>query len=181
MMKFICILIVLISLTQEGSTYDVIDGLFQNIGTYNFPGTKKSTTYYLSRQMRVNWIEANLLCRRYEMEMLSLETEGEYNNFQTIFNTNLNSFDEFVNVAAVELEPFSGGPNAPWMWESGNLVETQNKWVPNKPDNVGEEHCLCLAKQFDAFYYDDMPCRSNYYIVKFVCQKTITNKGVKTF
>ena len=34
-MKFICLFVVLISLNQEASSFDVIDGIFNNIGTFS--------------------------------------------------------------------------------------------------------------------------------------------------
>ena len=143
-MKLICLFVVLIYLNQKVSSIDVIDGIFKNLATFSKykkkryycfvlylfhydyfavkTGIRNVTNYYLTRSLQAIWMEALLFCQKFNMDMLTLETEEEHNNFQIILKNNIANFDSYTYIGAVELKPFSKGPNAPWMWvNSGQL------------------------------------------------------------
>lgn len=48
------------------------------------------------------------------MELLTLGSQEEYDNFQTIYQKNINDFDVFTNVGGVKQYP-SSNANEPWM------------------------------------------------------------------
>ena len=136
-------------------------------------GTKNSTTYYMTRFVRGNWLDSLLFCQKFNMDMLTLESEKEYDNFQTILKNNTSILDGMIYVGAVELEPYKMGPNAPWMWvKSGQQVNTTNKWNVGKPDNTGVgQSCLGLYKG-SGYRYDDFFCNTPSSHVKIVCKKS---------
>lgn len=202
MMKLIFFILELFSSNQEASTLNVIDGVFKNIGTFSMykkletllinhryycfadhTGTRNSTTYYLSRGLQASFIDSMLLCHKFNMDMLTLETEKEYDNFQTIYKNNFNDFESMTHIGAIEVEQFSleEKRNGPWMWlKSGQFVNTTNKWNRVKPVNSGADG-LFLYKTETGFDYDEQYSGTSMDIFKYVCQNTRSVKGIKLF
>ena len=136
-------------------------------------------TYFSSRDLRLHWIEAFMLCRTFDMDLVELPSATESDNFLRLCaqkNSDLNS--DFFHIGA----SYAGlGVNEYYWMTTGNRINYALQWGPNQPDNVnGIENCLSIQKQTGSYKFNDMNMDTTSFKHKFICQR-ITNSCSNSF
>lgn len=130
-------------------------------------------TYYLPRYFNSSWQNARSICRSYDMDFLTLETEAEANIFLELCRDHAGLFEDYAHIGGITTK---GGSTNDWFWvNSGKKVSYQLKWAESEPDNGygGTELCLSIVrKPGDTFYFNDIRCNES--VTQFVCQQNST-------
>lgn len=130
-------------------------------------------TYYLPRYFNSSWQNARAICRSYDMDFLTLETEAEANIFFELCRDHAGLFGDYAHIGGITTQ---GGSRDQWYWvNSGKKVNYSLKWADSEPDNGygGTELCLSIVrKPGDTFYFNDIRCSES--ITQFVCQQNTT-------
>lgn len=128
-------------------------------------------SYYSSRDLKVHWIDAFVLCRTFNMDLVELPTEAESVYFLNLCaqrDSDLNS--NFLHIGGsyvgVELNDFY------WM-SSGQRINYTMDYAPGQPDNMhGIEQFLSIYRHPQSYKFNDMDNIVTKW--KFICQR-ITN------
>lgn len=134
--------------------------------------------YYFPRYFKSNWIEAQGICRAYNMELARFETINEVNKVFDLFRANyeLSSISTFwMFVDGMTPAP---GSNNNWYWtQTGRKVSFSIPWATSNPSG-GHEQCLSIGRHGSnhPWSFNDVPYEG--YKNIFLCQKT---KSRKTF
>lgn len=136
------------------------------IGTIN-----TTTTYYVSKGMRLNWVSANYYCQTFGMEMAQFTTQAIFDKVQTLFLANPNEFDGYTNIGGIKISPAGSNPGT-WMWLNGQEIDHISKWVPGTPNEYNSAYCLCFQNHGNVMKYEDIHCYNDQ-LLRFMCQKTV--------
>jgi len=124
-------------------------------------------TYYFS-DIALDWVQSNLMCKTFGMELLTLNTEAEY----VMFN------DLARKSKPVSLHYYMGGlrtKNNVWYWmDTGDQIKTM-KWHPGEPNfDLNIHICLTFFNDPDMqnATMNNISCRTQEYPLKFACQMT---------
>jgi hypothetical protein len=133
-------------------------------------------TYFLS-ELKLNWIEAQLTCRSYGMNLLEIADSEEFSKIKDIYKQNKTSFTG---------QTYIGGSNLfkkPWHWIGSGKPMTLNhtEWNTGGPDGQHvEEYCTAILRNSaKEFVINDVPCRSDQYTWEFICEKIEKEKSNK--
>lgn len=101
------------------------------------------------------------------MDVLSLDTANEADEFLAICLSHIDRFEEHTHVGGMTLtpkDPFQ------WYWvDSGEKIFYPLRFKPGQPDNSGDkEMCLGIQKHLGAFAFNDIACSG--WESKFICQ-----------
>ncbi|KAH8324332.1 hypothetical protein KR074_005407 [Drosophila pseudoananassae] len=132
------------------------------------PFIKINSGYYYFGRESLNWYEAYEKCRQFDSELVTFETDGEFDAVSSYLLSNA-AHDNF--------------------WTSGNdLAQTGShrwftsgrhmnslRWARNQPDNAGQrEHCVHMGFIYpDSQKYElnDRPCSNhNESLFKYICE-----------
>jgi hypothetical protein len=122
--------------------------------------------YYLSRHLKGNFPTAHLFCKNFGMNLATLTTLEEYNNFKSVIIK--------LNRADVHMELFFvGGTRVgaqSWYWLSGgNDLAYKLNWGEGEPNNPVKEQCLSFYANNGALFWNDMTCDTP--AIRFLCEK----------
>ncbi|CAO1326778.1 unnamed protein product [Diamesa tonsa] len=175
-MCFMLLLLVTIAVAENSESL-VINQLFKNLGSldYSYDGSDYTSTYYLSREIKLTWAHALMFCRSFGMELASLPTEQLADKFTRLCFLNDPFFDQYTHIGATYI---GAGLNR-WYWLStGKPVDYHLKMIPGQPDNQrGTQNCLALEKQNGPFLFDDIDAFGRHE-EKFVCESRPKNNKV---
>jgi Lectin C-type domain len=122
-------------------------------------------TYFLS-ELKLNWIEAQLLCRSYDMSLLEIDDLDEFNLIKDIYKQNKTG------------QTYIGGTNLfkkSWYWIGSGKPMTLNhtEWNAGGPDGQhADEYCTSILKNpGNEAVINDVPCRTDKHIWEFICEK----------
>lgn len=185
------------------SSYTIEDVAFNKIGTYsklkyfkrfqlkflcktiqflfiaNNQGQEK--TYFIPRYFTSSWANVRAICKSYDMDFVSLDTEDEADNLLAMCKKQSNLFGTWTHIGAITLldkrKDF-------WFWvNSGKHIDYTLKFYDGRPDNLKNvQHCLTMGNtDVKNFFFDDISCNSeddnNDY--KFVCERRNNPEKVK--
>ncbi|CAO1337642.1 unnamed protein product [Diamesa tonsa] len=170
-MCFLLLVLVTIVVAENPETL-VINQLFKNLGSLNYRYDESfyTSTYYVSREIKLTWAHALMFCRSYGMELASLPTKELSEQFMQLCYLNAPSFDQYTHVGGTYI---GAGLNR-WYWLStGKPVDYQLPMRPEQPDNAGGyQNCLALDKQNGPFLFDDIDSFGRHE-EKFVCESRL--------
>lgn len=89
------------------------------------------------------------------MDVLSLETEEEADDFLKLCHRQPELFEDLTNIGGMSLE---GKSRDHWYWvKSGNRIVYPMKFAVGEPNNCGgQEYCLTIFKyRTQGFFYND--------------------------
>lgn len=113
---------------------------------------------------QLNWHSAYMFCKRFNMELLTIESDEEQQNIvKFVLDSGLiGLMDHSFWMAGTDVH---GRGN--WTWMTTGLTLTQyTNWKPGQPDNYQSvNHCLGTA--YDEFTWIDAPCDDE---KTFVCE-----------
>ena len=112
-------------------------------------------SYYSSRSLKLHWIEAFMLCRTFDIDLVELPTEAEADYFLRLCaqkESDLNS--DILHIGG----SYAGlGVNEYYWMKTGKLNNYTMKWAPNQPDNRNEiENCLSVDRHTGSFKFNDI-------------------------
>ncbi len=110
--------------------------------------------------MQRNWSEAFDYCKKKDMDLLSLETEKEFDLIRKHISKSGLPKDFYWTGGSDELE------EGKWMWASINKEITFSNWRFNQPDGGRKENCLYLHSR-DDFRWGDWMCNMAQH---FICE-----------
>ncbi|CAO1339072.1 unnamed protein product [Diamesa hyperborea] len=154
-MCFMLLVLVTIAVAENSETL-VINQMFKNLGslTYNYDGKDCTSTYYVSREIKLTWAHALMFCRSFGMELASLPTKQLADKFTQLCFENAPSFDKWTHVGGT----YIGAGLNKWYWLSTGKPVGYNLTMPSgQPDNAGGvQSCLSLDKQNGPFLFNDI-------------------------
>ena len=120
--------------------------------------------------MQVSWFKARQSCRSYGANLLSFETDKE---FQAIisqlqsFDSSVDEdaqdyFDTFFWLAGNDLEE-----EGKYVWSGSNKPVKAGKWARTQSFNVYDEDCVHLYKVRGKYRMNDFTCDAHMY---YICQ-----------
>lgn len=118
-----------------------------------------------------HWDQALAICSSYGMELMSIETKEEEDNFNTICNPQLHLFGQYNHIGGLTTV---GGTKDDWYWiHSGEKIQFPLAWPPGEPNFANSQKCLALHKTTGRFMYNDIDCYGRHQ-EKFVCQAKVS-------
>ncbi|CAO1325724.1 unnamed protein product [Diamesa serratosioi] len=173
-MKLNLLLLLLVSIVaaQDPQTL-VVNQMFKNLGSldYTLDGRQCTSTYYVSRQIKLVWANAFMFCRSFGMELVSLPTKELADKFTQLCYINAQFFDVFTHIGGTYI---GAGLNR-WYWIStGKPVSYHLPMLPGEPNNYGgAQTCLALEKPYGKndrpFLFNDVDAFGRHE-EKFVCE-----------
>ncbi|KAL7036600.1 hypothetical protein ACKWTF_008859 [Chironomus riparius] len=152
----------------------VNDVAFIKLGTYRGfadDGSEYQKSYFISRYSKTPWAESKAICRAFDLEFTTLESNSELQSFLNIIDNNsyLRTIsDTFFWIDGISLTPKS---KTDWYWtKSGKKLTFSLPWALNQPDFLRvDEFCLALGKSSNQkFGFHDGICSAS---ISFVCQR----------
>ncbi|CAO1377043.1 unnamed protein product [Diamesa tonsa] len=131
-------------------------------------GVKQIKTYYVSRELRLNWANSFMFCRSFGMDLVEHTTEDEADKFLKLFGDHATTLETWYHIGG----SYMGAAKNDFYWmTTGEQVSYPLKFRRGLPDNyLGKEKCLSINKQPGSFKLNDVDCYSTW-IWNFVCQK----------
>ncbi|KAL7019626.1 hypothetical protein ACKWTF_011183 [Chironomus riparius] len=145
---------------------------FKELGCYTDNTNLIVKKFYYPRYFRSNWIEAQMICKSYDMELARFETVDEVNDvFAFLKNSSDNVFQNgyWIFVGGIASTP---GSVTSWYWtQTGVKVSFDIPWATSNPSG-GHEQCLSIGKHGFGYplSFNDVPYEG--YKNIFLCQKT---------
>ncbi|CAO1340874.1 unnamed protein product [Diamesa tonsa] len=169
-MKLIVLLVALVTIAvAEDPETLVINQMFKKIGSldYHYDGRDYTSTYYVSRDIKLVWSQAFMFCRSFGMELASLPTKELSDRFTQLCFENAPFFDRFTHIGG----SYIGAGLNRWYWLStGKPVGYPLPMIPGEPNNArGQQTCLALEKQNGPFLFNDIDA-FGFHEEKFVCE-----------
>lgn len=129
-------------------------------------GYEKS--YYVAKNIKAYWSIAAGICKSFELEFLSLETEAEASELLQLCSNNSETFDQHTHIGGITTSPKSLDE---WYWiNSYNRIDYPLRFRHDQPNNYGgDEFCLSLQKEGNNFEFNDIKCYESWR-EKFICQ-----------
>lgn len=157
------------------------------IGKFNFTlvgrhvsGASYKKAYYVPRWYRVFWVHARPLCQASGMEILTLDTQSEADNFLNLLNNSafLASLrdDGAYHIGAISHTPRT---TTDWYWvASRKKTNFVLKFGSGQPDfDGGDDYCLNVytpSWNQPNFGFNDVSCNRRAE-VRFICEKDESN------
>ena len=135
-------------------------------------------TFWYPTHYRGTWAESVAICKSFNMQLITLDSDAEARHFLSLFIDNSPLFDQFTHLGAVGSIPRT---LTEWFWvENTQKVNFTLVFGSGLPDNYGgNEVCLSLGYVSNTFYFNDLKCYESY-SSKFVCQ-TISYEPLSKF
>lgn len=125
---------------------------------------KKS--YWVPRHFKAQWQYARPICQSLGLDIVSLDTLGEYQAVAEMCEKERDFFGNFVHVGGIAISKQS---KTEWYWVgSKQNVSYEMVWQDGQPDN-DNEWCLSLQKD-GQFKFSDVSCYGGPE-ENFICQK----------
>lgn len=139
--------------------------------------SSKNKTYYVSLTFKADWMGAVNFCRTNGMEIMTVESQEESENFIKLCDKNAGKFDSSPGW----ISAFVGGAQynvttkTIWNWyQSGKRFNSTIHWAVLEPNNNAgaTESCMAVNQEEGYFGYNDVPCYEKYDLyLTFICQK----------
>lgn len=132
----------------------------------------KKKTYYMVPYIHLDWVDALMYCRSFEMHLASFNTQEDQMEFQKIYLQHSNLFEatDCASIGAI----FKDGcgirhdTKKCWYWMNTGLNIETLKWGPDEPNNrFPPENCACIKRHGNDLLLHDFPCNS---LRQFVCE-----------
>lgn len=124
-------------------------------------------TYYVSGDLKVNWIEAYNTCRSHDMHLLSLNTAEDYQEFKKLYIFNKHLFEKHTYIGGSKMNSHS------WYWVNDGSPINTIAWGRGEPNGGdAKDYCTDIVLQGNDLVLNDLPCRAIQYIFRFICEKT---------
>ncbi|XP_017471266.1 PREDICTED: C-type lectin 37Da-like [Rhagoletis zephyria] len=125
----------------------------------NYPFTKIGNKYYLvNTGMKMNWFEAAHVCRTYDSDLATIESEAEMNALAFHLTTN-GQLGKYFWTSGSDL-----AVEGKFMSLSNGRPMTYTKWSGGQPDNAGNnEDCVHLWNVNNLLHMNDYPCTGEGY------------------
>lgn len=111
-------------------------------------------SFYTLHDKAKNWQQGQSECQANGGDLLSMETEKEYQFInKTIQNRNTGNNEWFIGLTRTR-------SNRIWKWVSGHSL-TINKWQPNEPSGDRDGYCVIMAKNWPRKHrgkFNDLRC-----------------------
>lgn len=129
-----------------------------------------SKTYYIPRFLRSSWIHMRSVCTSFGMEVLSLDTEDEYDHFMRLCLKKSSFFDGASLIGAVTNSRLGADG---WFWlNSGERISYALDWAKDEPNFSGNvEFCLSMKMYGSVFKFNDVSCNRQHEL-QFICQQS---------
>jgi len=140
-------------------------------GGFTEEGSEYQKSYFLSRYSKAPWAESKAICKAFDLELVTLESNSELQSFLNIINNNsyLRTLSgTYLWADGISLTPKS---KTDWYWtKSGKKLTFPLPWALNQPDFLRvDEYCLALGKYNNSnFEFHDGICSL---FISFVCQR----------
>ena len=125
-------------------------------------------SYFLSRELEVNWIDAFVLCKTFNMDLVELPTEAEADFFLASCEQHVSPNNYYLvgaSYVGVDLNEFY------WM-TTGKIIDYKLKYLPGEPDNYKNiERFLSIKKGSDGCKFNDISLKDEHH---FICQSITT-------
>ncbi|CAO1417939.1 unnamed protein product [Diamesa hyperborea] len=167
----VLVLLTVVSCVLCNPRENVIPKFFRNIGHFeysDYQGVKQMKTYYVSRELKMNWVNAFMFCRSFDMDLAELTTEEEADKFLKLFGDHATTLEIWYHVGG----SYMGVAKNDFYWmTTAKQISYPLKFYPGQPDNyLGKEKCLSIAKYVGPYLFYDVDCYDTW-IWNFVCQK----------
>ncbi|CAO1325700.1 unnamed protein product [Diamesa serratosioi] len=177
-MKLNLLLLLLVSIVAADDHQTlVINQMFKNLGSldYTLDGRQCTSTYYVSREIKLVWAHALMFCRSFGMELVSLPTKELADKFTQLCYNNAQFFDKYTHIGGT----YIGAGLNNWYWISdGKPVSYPIPMLPGEPNNArGVQNCLALDKQNGPFLFNDIDA-FGHHEEKFVCESKPKSNNV---
>ncbi|XP_017771138.1 PREDICTED: C-type lectin 37Da-like isoform X2 [Nicrophorus vespilloides] len=125
--------------------------------------TYGNKTYYFEINNQMNWHNAYLACKQYNMELISIDSDAEFDYIREFINT-LTA----TNKVSVWTSGNDVGTEGVFKWMSNGRRVFSNRWHNGQPDNAGSnEDCIHFWYIGNVYLLNDLNCESN---MAFICQ-----------
>lgn len=102
-------------------------------GGFFADGRPYEKAYYMSSFIKTSWVNVRPFCQSYGMDILSLETAAEADNFLRLCQYNYNIMDPFTYIGGYS--SLVKNPNS-WYWvNSGKKIDYSLKWGAGQPND----------------------------------------------
>ncbi|XP_017784016.1 PREDICTED: C-type lectin 37Da-like [Nicrophorus vespilloides] len=121
-------------------------------------------TYYFNKLSKLNWFNAALACKRYNMQLVTLDSYSEFQNVKDLIieSVGLNG-NMHIWVGGTDL-----AEEGRFTWINGKAFELALNWAPTQPDNAKKiEHCLEIGYHSYGIKFNDLPCNT---LAAFICE-----------
>ncbi|XP_016997352.3 C-type lectin 37Da-like [Drosophila takahashii] len=177
MLKKLLPALLVVSSFNLGFSYDkyatqILNGNPNNLAINSSPFIKINDGYYYFGQDQVNWYVAYEICRKLGSELVTFETDGE---FDAVIG--------YIKGQGIRANYWTSGNDlgktGTHNWFSNAQRININRWAPRQPDNYkGREHCIQFGYIYGSskdYQLDDSPCgESKNYVCKAPKQETIS-------
>lgn len=122
-------------------------------------------TYYFSTELKLNWIQALVMCRSYDMSLVSFNTAVDYIEFKELYMENVDLFEEHTHIGGSKIN------RNDWYWVNSGSQVTTMKFAKGEPNGafIGE-NCLNMLQEGNKLVLNDLPCSN--VALKFVCESS---------
>lgn len=126
--------------------------------------------------MKSDAAHARSVCQSYEMDLMTLDSKQEYDDFMNAIVIKASSLvDQWYTMGAFTTVK---GTKDNWRWSrTGNKINFDINWAPNEPDGAKNNLCLTMLNT-PRFIFFDSPCYG-YLNYGFFCEKTIETFDVR--
>ncbi|SPP85493.1 C-type lectin 37Da-like [Drosophila guanche] len=173
MLKFTVLFLGLVSSAQvswahEKFTIQINDGNAIGAVLKSEPFTKINEGYYFFGRERVNWYVAYEKCRELDAELVTFETDGEFDHIAGYLKANADRDNYWTSGNDL-------GSTGTHKWFSNGQRINSMRWAHDQPDNAGNrEHCIHLGYIYEdsqRFELNDRPCADDANsLFKFICE-----------
>ncbi|CAO1417933.1 unnamed protein product [Diamesa hyperborea] len=170
----VLVLLTVVSCVLCNPRENVIPKFFKKIGQFEFSddqGSNQIKTYYISRQLKMNWANSFMFCRSFDMDLVELTTEEEADKFLKLFADHAITLETWYHIGG----SYMGAAKNDFYWmTTAEQISYPLKFYPGQPDNYGgKEKCLSIAKHPGSFKFNDVDCYDTW-IWNFVCEKIVS-------
>ena len=136
-------------------------------------GENKIKSYFITRDFKLNWGNALSFCKSFEMDLVTLETAAESDNFFNLCEKGTNNFYPYLFIGGTNI----GVDKDSWYWmKTGVEIKYNLRFSEGEPFNAGgRENCLAIYNNVDkkTFGLNDLECYGDI-AASFACEK-VTN------
>ncbi|EDW27288.1 GL21206 [Drosophila persimilis] len=173
MLKYTVLFLALVSSAKEGwgrerFTIETHDGNHIGAVLKSAPFIKIDDGYYFFGRESVNWYVAYEKCRELEAELVTFETDEEFDAIARYLKANADRGNYWSSGNDL-------GKTGIHKWFSNGQRINSLRWAHGQPDNAGDkEHCIHLGyiyKDSQGFELNDRPCAyDGNSLFRFICE-----------
>ncbi|XP_017069718.2 C-type lectin 37Da [Drosophila eugracilis] len=153
---------------REKFTIQIAEGNTVDAELKAEPFVKINGGYYFFGRESLNWYEAYEKCRELDSELVTFETDGEFDAISAHLMANRSRENYWTSGNDL-------GKTGTHKWFTNGQRISTLRWAVHQPDNAGQrEHCIHLGYIYghsQTFELNDRPCsQDNNSLFKYICE-----------